>query len=434
IINSNVNKPVNKPSDKTPAQSTTTPTDLKVELGSEPNTLIVNFPAGTKENVVIAALGPLGLSIIRSDVVTGRYLFALPKVSVFIERGDGPDASDKAWINFPRIYSAEDIDTYFGKNNLKIDRWSLDPETGDRFAVVDLPRLEAKLIDPEQGLYTITLMPTDQESLDAWARESGVRIIQYDAKTGETLVQPIDWKAPTIVGNEVAPAPTSAPTAAPAKITSPAPARTPPPASELVPGVDRNGRAGWWSADGTFWVPNTASPQPSAAPKPSASPLPSPSPTPAPSSTSGAPAPKHMSLIDPASAARAEDPSPSPAPTEPPWPTPSPSPTDSPSPSPSPSDSPSPSPSPSAPPSPSPSPSESPSPAPSPSESASPSPSPSASPSASPSPSASASPSPSPSASPSASPSPSESASPSPSPSASPSASPSPSPSPSASP
>src|SRR6185295_13274250 len=213
IINSNVNKPA----DKTQVQSTTTPTDLKVEAGTEPNTLIVNFPAGTKENVVIAALGPLGLSIIHSDVATGRYLFALPKVSVFIERADGPDASDKAWINFPRIYSAEDIDTYFGKNNLKIDRWSLDPETGDRFAVVDLPRLEAKLIDPEQGLYTITLMPTDQESLDAWARESGVRIIQYDAKTGETVVQPVDWKAPTIVENVAAPVPTSAP----AKITSP---------------------------------------------------------------------------------------------------------------------------------------------------------------------------------------------------------------------
>src|SRR5688572_5164590 len=220
---------ITKPEAKTPVESNTssntTSTNLKVEFGTDPGTLVVNFPPGTKDNAVMAAVGSLGLSIIRGDVTTGRYLFTLPKVSVFIERGGADaDASDKAWINFPRIYSDEDIESYFGKNNLKIDRWYVDPETSDRFAIVGLPRLEAKLTDPERGLYTITLTPTDQESLDAWARESGVRIIQYDGKTGETIVQPLDWKAPTpvIVGTGTAPAPTAAPTAMPAQSTIPA--------------------------------------------------------------------------------------------------------------------------------------------------------------------------------------------------------------------
>ena len=354
---------ITKPELKTPVQSTSSSTtDLKVEFGTDPGTLVVNFPPGTKENLVIAAVGSLGLSIIRGDVATGRYLFNLPKVSVFIEKaGADSNASDKAWINFPRLYSEEDINSYFSKNNLKIDRWFLDPETSDRFAVVSLPRMEATLTDPERGYYTITLSPTDQESLDAWARESGVRIIQYDSRTGETIVQPLDWKG-TIVTDPVAPAKTAAPTTAPAQSTSPAPARTAPPMSELKPGVDRNGRAGWWSADGTFWVSSTASPQPSAAP----------SPTPAPSPTSGAPAPKQLSVMPPASALRAEDPSPSPSPSEPPSPSPSPSET----PTPTPSETPTPSPSESPSPSPSPTPSESPTPSPSPSATPSPSPTP----------------------------------------------------------
>ncbi|HUG04931.1 MAG TPA: hypothetical protein VMQ78_00150, partial [Candidatus Limnocylindria bacterium] len=99
---------VTKSEVNTPVQSTTTSTDLKtellVELGTDPGTLFVNFPPGTKENLVIATVGSLGLSIIRGDAGTGRYLFSLPKVNVHIERaGSDPNASDKAWINFPRI-------------------------------------------------------------------------------------------------------------------------------------------------------------------------------------------------------------------------------------------------------------------------------------------------------------------------------------------
>ena len=177
-------------------QTPSTATNIKVELGIDPGTLRIDFPAGTKQSFAIAAVGPLGLSLISGDVGTGHYVFALPKISVYIERAETEDnAIDRAWIRFPRIYSDEDVASYLGKNRLALSRWSFDHETGDRFAVVDLPRLEAQLTDAERGLYSITLIPTDEATLAAWARESGVRIIEYNDKTGEAIVQPLDGEA-----------------------------------------------------------------------------------------------------------------------------------------------------------------------------------------------------------------------------------------------
>ena len=106
-------------------------------------------------SIAIAAVGPLGLSLISGDVGTGQYVFALPKISVYIERAETEDnAIDRAWIRFPRIYSDEDVASYLGKNRLTLSRWSFDRETGDRFAVVtareryeDLVHLEAA--DPD---------------------------------------------------------------------------------------------------------------------------------------------------------------------------------------------------------------------------------------------------------------------------------------------
>jgi len=148
---SNASSKTTKPEVKAPVRSTATPTNLKIELGADPGTVVVNFPPGTKEIAVVAAVGPLGLSIIRGDVTTGAYVLGIPKVRVYMQTPEQDATSDKAWILFPRIYSAEDVDAYLGTNKLKLDRWSSDPETGDRFAVVDIPRLEAKLIDPERG-------------------------------------------------------------------------------------------------------------------------------------------------------------------------------------------------------------------------------------------------------------------------------------------
>ena len=209
----------------------------------------------------MASVGALGLSILSGDIATGRYVFSLPKVSVFFERGsDEPGASDKAWINFPRIYSAEDIDAYLAANRLKVSRWSTDPETSDRYAVVDLPRLEATLVDAERGLYAITLAGVDQESLSAWARESGVRIVTHDAKTGQTLVQPLDWLAPTpaTVTNTVVPAPTAAPTARPQTAAPPLPRAQRRRSRSSSPVLTERAR-GWWRPTERSGSPRRAS-------------------------------------------------------------------------------------------------------------------------------------------------------------------------------
>jgi len=230
-----------KPEVKATQQSTTT--NLKVELGADPGTLVVSFPPGTKEIAVIAAVGPLGLSIIRSDVTTGAYVLGIPSVRVYMPTPEQDAASDKAWILFPRVYSSEEIDAYLGANKLKLDRWASDPETSDRFAVVDVPRLQATLVDAQRGLYSITLASIDDDTLQAWARESGVRIVQYDRATGEALVQPLDWVTPTpqitVPAATSSPAPIAAPSAAPSSAPNgtSAPARTAPPKSELIPGV-----------------------------------------------------------------------------------------------------------------------------------------------------------------------------------------------------
>ena len=142
-------------------QTPSSSTNLKVEMGIDPGTLRIEFPAGTKQTFAVAAVGPLGLTFISGDASSGHYVFALPKISVYIDRADpGSNASDRAWIGFPRIYSDEDISSYLDKNRLKIDRWTHDPETGDRFAVVVLARREAPLTPAERGGFSITQIPT----------------------------------------------------------------------------------------------------------------------------------------------------------------------------------------------------------------------------------------------------------------------------------
>src|SRR5207245_6004411 len=112
-------------------------------------------------------------------------------------------------------------------NDLVLIRWVRDPETRGRFAVVRVPRLEAKLIDAERGLYSITLQPTDAAGLAAWAADSGVRIIQHDAVTGETVVQPLDWQPPkprpvTVPAHAASAAPVATHSAVPSASVRPA--------------------------------------------------------------------------------------------------------------------------------------------------------------------------------------------------------------------
>ena len=45
--------------------------------------------------------------------------------------------------------------------------------------------LEAKLIDPERGLYSISLVPTDDDTLQAWAQQT--TSLKAQCPTGPTL-------------------------------------------------------------------------------------------------------------------------------------------------------------------------------------------------------------------------------------------------------
>ena len=158
------------------------PSTLKIEQGTDPDTIVMVFPSGTSRSIVDATIGSLELSVISGDSASGRYVVAIPQVRLYPD----PGSSDNAWVYFPKIYSSEDGDAYLAANGLTLIRWSRDPETNERFALVQVPRLEAKLVDAQRGYYSITLRPTDAASLAAWAAESGVRIIRYDAATGET--------------------------------------------------------------------------------------------------------------------------------------------------------------------------------------------------------------------------------------------------------
>ncbi|HKW78959.1 MAG TPA: Ig-like domain-containing protein, partial [Candidatus Limnocylindria bacterium] len=339
--------------DATPSKPLTQ-NKLSFEAGYDPGTIIVTFPKGTKELQVVAALGPFGLTLVRGESATGRWVFSIPKVRAYIEpQTDDAASIDSAWIHFPALYTDEDIKAYFDKNHLTLVRWTTDPDDGERVAVVAVPRLEAKLSDPARGYYSVTLPGSDEATLSDWANASGVRVIEFDGDTGAAVVQPLDWVPPS------PPTHTTTQTAA-APSAAPAEAKT------------------------------SASPEPSAAPAASAKPKPQTTYAPV-----SSPRPFDPNAVEDRKPDVMATPVPTAAPSASPSPTAAPSASASASPSPSPSASPSPSPSASGSASPSPSPSASPSPSgsasPSPSGSASPSPSPSASPSAS------ASPSPSPS-------------------------------------
>jgi len=168
-----------------------TPTQiLRVDPGSAPGTIVIEF-SGDQITATVAAVSTLyDLTVISGDAASGSYVFELPKIQVYPESAP----SQVVWIAFPKIYSAEGINAFFAENQLTLMRWATDPETGQRFAAVQLPQLEAKLVDASRGYYTITLRPADDATLAAWARDSGVRIISYDAATGVTIVQPLDWR------------------------------------------------------------------------------------------------------------------------------------------------------------------------------------------------------------------------------------------------
>ncbi|TMB95137.1 MAG: hypothetical protein E6J38_06330, partial [Chloroflexi bacterium] len=134
--------------------SDTTTRSLKIDLesGYDAGTVIATFPKGTKDALVIAALGPLGLTFVGGESATGRYTLALPKIKAYVEpRASDVAKGDRAWIHFPSIYNEAEITAYLGRNNLVLERWTQDPDTGERVAIVTIPSIEATLDDPERG-------------------------------------------------------------------------------------------------------------------------------------------------------------------------------------------------------------------------------------------------------------------------------------------
>src|SRR5256886_7996662 len=67
--------------------ASTTPTTLKIEQGTEPDTIVMVFPSGTSRSIVDATIGSLELSVISGDTASGRYVVAIPQVRVYADPG-----------------------------------------------------------------------------------------------------------------------------------------------------------------------------------------------------------------------------------------------------------------------------------------------------------------------------------------------------------
>jgi hypothetical protein len=193
--------------------------------------VVVQFPGPLTREAAQAAVDSLGLSVISGDAATGRYVMALPQADI------EPGPNHTAIIYFPDVATAAEINSYIARNHLiVISRSSgLHGREGGRFAVVQLPSLEPRLIDAYNGYYSLVLPTTDQKAIASWAEASGVRIIRYDAGTGETIVQPIGWRPP-VVRKLIDPAQELAKLLQAHGVT-PAPVTTPPPPPATPPAV-----------------------------------------------------------------------------------------------------------------------------------------------------------------------------------------------------
>src|SRR3989440_1157815 len=73
------NQPASSPRASSAATKPAAPATAKVTPGTEPGTVVIEFPPGTAEAIVNAAITPLELSVISGDVASGRWLMALPR-------------------------------------------------------------------------------------------------------------------------------------------------------------------------------------------------------------------------------------------------------------------------------------------------------------------------------------------------------------------
>src|SRR5207249_2710626 len=78
-------------------------------------------------------------------------------------------------------------------NHLSVIRWMREPRAdaiaNERVALVQLPKLNLRRLDPAAGTWAAQLPAhLDVERVKSWAQGAGLRYISYDQNTGETHV------------------------------------------------------------------------------------------------------------------------------------------------------------------------------------------------------------------------------------------------------
>ncbi|TMC55017.1 MAG: hypothetical protein E6J20_01265, partial [Chloroflexi bacterium] len=167
------------------------PPSAKFEAGPTPGTIVIQFSSYVPPDAVTALAVSLGMTVVSGDAASARFVLALPQAEIT------PGPNHTAFIYFPRIASASDIATYFERNRLTLMSWRRDPE-GVRYAIVSLPNLQPRVLDARLGYFGLTLPLTDRQTIDSWASASGMRVITYDATTGEAVMQPLNWRPPVV--------------------------------------------------------------------------------------------------------------------------------------------------------------------------------------------------------------------------------------------
>src|SRR5256714_5711423 len=166
------------------------PPRATLRAGPPPGTIELQFASYVPTEIVTQAAEKLGMSIVSADPAAARFVLALPQAEI----SAGPDHT--ANIYFPKLASSSDIAAYLERNRLTLIAWKRDAD-GARYAVARLPVVQPTLIDPRNGYYSVTLPITERQSVDAWAKSSGLRIIKYDPATGEAVAQPLNWRPAT---------------------------------------------------------------------------------------------------------------------------------------------------------------------------------------------------------------------------------------------
>src|SRR5438067_5309055 len=128
-----------------------------------------------------------GLDMVGYSPAFGRSTFSLPRVTI------SQLTSDTALVTFPPLAQSNDVSTFIADNHLSVIRWVREPRAdaiaNERVALVQLPKLNLRRLDPAAGTWAAQLPAhLDVERVKSWAQGAGLRYISYDQNTGETHV------------------------------------------------------------------------------------------------------------------------------------------------------------------------------------------------------------------------------------------------------